>query len=295
MAFSIAHERGLVDVGLLDGNIEIREIISGCRVRAWKGHQTAVSALIFASDGRLLSGSYDGFVKKWDGETGTEVWSRDAGVGPVFCVSELADRRLVVGGEDTSVRVLDGVTGDTVMVCRGHTNWVRTAICLGVHTAGSFASASMDETVRVWPSDGALVRVVEVRDMVLSLSLSPCGHFAAAGCGDGSVKLYRLPDWDQGWSVKAHLSAVGSVSWSPDGRFLASGSSDSTVKILSAGSGATLRTLMGHTSYVLLPGRHQDPLGLQRQDCSRVAGLSASGEEGEGSLRGAGGRREDRL
>jgi WD40 repeat protein len=64
------------------------------------------------------------------------------------------------------------------------------------------------------------------------------------------VNLYRLPDWDQVWSVKAHGYEVGSVSWSPDGRLLASVSDDRTVKILSADTGATLRTLRGHTDWV---------------------------------------------
>jgi WD40 repeat protein len=247
---SMAYDRGLVAVGLSDGNVEIREIISGGRVRGWKGHQTIVRALFFTSDGRLVSVSDDGFVKKWDVETGAEVWSRGVGIGRVVCVSELADGRLAVGGQDSSVRVLDGATGQEVMVCRRYAGLVRAVISLGDLNAGSLASGSSDWTIRVWASDGSLVRVVEVRKTVFSLSLSACGHFVAAGCGGWSVKLYWLPDWDQVWSVKAHLYVVLSVSWSPDGRFLASGSDDCTAMILSADSGATLRTLRGHTTYV---------------------------------------------
>jgi WD40 repeat protein len=250
MVVSMAYDRGLVAVGLRDGNIEIREIISGGRVRGWKGHGDVVRALVFTSDGRLVSGAYDGFVKKWDVETGTEVWSRDAGIGSVFCVSEMADGRLAVGGLDDSVRVLDGVTGHEIMVRGGHTDAMRAVVSLGNLNAGSFASGSVDRTIRVWASDGTLVRVVEVGEMVFGLSLSPCGHFAAAGFGDGSVNLYRLPDWDQVWSVKAHRDSVWSVSWSPDGRFLASGSDDFTAQILFADTGTTLRTLRGHTSGV---------------------------------------------
>jgi WD40 repeat protein len=245
----MAGDRGMVAVSLWDGNIEICEIFSGGRVRGWKGHGDVVRAFVFSSDGRLVSGSDDGFVKKWDVETGTEVWSRQVGIGEVSCVSELADGRLAVGGGDCSVWVLDGVTGHEIMVCRGHNNRVRAVISLGVINAGSFASASHDRTIRVWASDGGLLRVVEVGDWVLSLSLSPCGISVAAGCGDGSVKLYRLPDCDQVWSVEVHGSVL-SVSWSPDGRFLASGSHDRTVKILSADSGATLRTLRGHSDWV---------------------------------------------
>jgi WD40 repeat protein len=247
----MACNRGLVAVGLGDGNIEIREFISGNRVRGWKGHDSFVSRLIFTSDGRLVSGSDDEFVKKWDVETGTEVWSRKVGDGWISGVSELTDRRLVVGGENGSVRVLDEVTGhEMIVVCRGHTDAVNAVVSLGDLNAGSFTSGSDDGTIRVWASDGTLVWVVEVGQRVFPLSLSPCGCFVAAGCLSGSVKLYRLPDWDQVWSVKALKGEVLSVSWSPDGRFLASGSGDCTVNILYADTGATLRTLSGHTNAV---------------------------------------------
>jgi WD40 repeat protein len=138
-----------------------------------------------------------------------------------------------------------------IMVRGGHTDPVRAVVSLGDRNAGSFASGSQDSTIRVWASDGTLVRVVEVGKTVFGLSLSPCGRFVAAAGGDGFMNLYRLPDWGQVWSVEAHGSTVWSISWSPDGRFLASGSADLTVKIISSGSGATLRTLRGHTSCVI--------------------------------------------
>jgi WD40 repeat protein len=170
---SLTSDRGQVAVGLGNGNIEIREINSGGRVRRWKGHDNAVSAIVFTSDGRLVSVSWDGFVKAWDVETGTEVWSRDAGIGHVLCVSELTNGRLVVGGGDMSVRVLDKVTGYEIMACGGHTEYVCAVISLGEVNAGSFASGSNDRTIRVWASDGTLVRVVEVvRTISFSLSLS---------------------------------------------------------------------------------------------------------------------------
>ncbi len=214
---------------------------------ALKAHSSCVRALVFTADGNLVSGCQDGTLKKWDVETGAKVWSRNVGMGEIFGVCELADGRLVVGGESKALRVLDGATGRKIMSCRGHLSTVFAVISLGDLHAGSFASGSEDLTIRVWASDGAPVRVVNVEEPVFSLSLSPCGRFVGAGCEFGSVRVYRLPDGDLGWSMLRHLGEVWAVSWSPDGRFLASGSSDSTVKILDAATGAVLRISWEHS------------------------------------------------
>jgi WD40 repeat protein len=243
---SMACSRELAAYGFWDGRIELCNVSSGGKVRGWKGHIDVLRALVFLLDGRLVSGSFDGFVKAWDGETGAELWSRDAGAGKILCIAALLDGRLVVGGDDTSVRVLDGAAGRELAACRGHANSARGIVSLGT----SFASGSGDGTIRVWTGSGAAVRAVEAGAFVFSLSLSPCGKRVAAACGGGVVKLFALPDWDQGWSVTVHENVVSSVQWSPDGRFLASGSNDRTVKIISADTGATRMTLKGHKDSV---------------------------------------------
>jgi WD40 repeat protein len=219
------------------------------RLLLWKGHRYSVNSLVFTSEGKLVSGSNDGFVKRWAVETVEEEWARDVALGDVMGVCELFDGRLVVSGEDMSVRVLDGATGRGLAICLGHSGWVCAVVSLGdLSVGGAFASGSFDAKVWVWASDGTWVRLVDVGQVVRSLSLSPCGRFVVAGCGDGSVRLFRLPDWDLVWSAKAHDEEVISVSWSPDGRWLASGSADFTVKILCcARAGTTLRTLRGST------------------------------------------------
>jgi WD40 repeat protein len=241
---------GLFAVGLSSGKIDLHNTPRPReRVRKLRGPLLSIRALVFTSDGSLVGGSEDGVVRKWDAGTGREVWSLVVPRG-LDAVSELADGRLVVGGDDGSVRVLDGVAGHEIVVCRGHAGPVQTVVALGARGLGSFASGSKDGSVRVWAGDGTLVRVVGIGAKVWSLALSPCGQFAAAGCGDGSVKLYRLPDWHRVWSVKTHGSFARSLSWSPDRCFLASGSGHGKVKILSANTGATVRILRGHTGSV---------------------------------------------
>ncbi len=137
------------------------------------------------------------------------------------------------------------------MVCIEHASAARAVISLGDLNAGAFASGFEDGAIRAWASDGTLVRAVEARDGIISLALSPCSRRVAAGCGIGSVKVYGLPGWDLEWSVKELLQNGWSVSWSLDGSFLVSGSGNEKVKVMSADTGATLRTLRGHTSWVM--------------------------------------------
>jgi WD40 repeat protein len=206
----MACDRGLVAAGLRGGNIEIRDIFPHWRKIA-KAHENIVRALIFIpSDGSLVSGSLDGLVKRWDEGTGAEVWSRDLGIGFVLCVCALPDGRLAVGGDDPSVRVLAGATGDLI---------------IGPYHLGALPVLSRrwrgDKTIRVWASDGTPSNVVQAGAEIVSFAASPCGTFVASGQGGGVVVLYRLPNWDQVWSVTAHEKSGWSVSWSPDGRFLA--------------------------------------------------------------------------
>lgn len=160
---------------------------------------------------------------------------------------ELSDGRLVVGGRRMAVRVLDGASGREIAVYRGHSGLVGAVASLA---GGSFVTGAEDMTIRESASDGTLVRAMDVRERVASLSLSPVGRFVAAGCWRGFVKLLRILDLEGVWSVKAHGDVVLSVSWGPDGRLLASGSWDETVKLISAGDGATITTLRGHTCEV---------------------------------------------
>ncbi len=56
----------LAAVGGLDGVVRVVELASGRTVAVLEGHQERVATLAWASDARLLSGSWDGTVRLWD-------------------------------------------------------------------------------------------------------------------------------------------------------------------------------------------------------------------------------------
>ncbi|MDJ0706536.1 MAG: hypothetical protein QNJ46_24970, partial [Leptolyngbyaceae cyanobacterium MO_188.B28] len=97
----------------------------------------------------------------------------------------------------------------------------------------TLASASQDETVKLWNRDGALLEtLVGHRDTVWSVSFSPDGQTFASASKDKTVKLWNR-DGALLKTFLGHSNQVSTVSFSHDGQTLASASYDGTVKLWS--------------------------------------------------------------
>ncbi|MFB8797536.1 MAG: hypothetical protein U7126_25650 [Microcoleus sp.] len=122
------------------------------------------------------------------------------------------------------------------------------------------ASASADQTVKLWNNKGKLLKTFNHSDSVTSVSFSPDGKTIATGCADRKIRIWQV-DNDQSAipsgiaslhaTLEGHSDIVTSVSFSPDGKTLASGSHDNTVKIWNVASKKLLQTLKGHKDWVL--------------------------------------------
>ena len=114
------------------------------------------------------------------------------------------------------------------------------------------ASASQDKTVKLWQTDGTLIRTLggiqSHSDWVRGVAFSPDGKCIASASGDGTVKLWKI-DGTLIKTFKGHAGSVNSVAFSSDGKYIASASDDKTIKIWEA-NGKEVRTLRGHTDRV---------------------------------------------
>ncbi|WP_442946533.1 WD40 repeat domain-containing protein [Nostoc sp. 'Peltigera malacea cyanobiont' DB3992] len=92
------------------------------------------------------------------------------------------------------------------------------------------ASASWDNTVKLWRRDGTLLKTLlkGSSDSFNNVTFSPNGELLAAANWDGTVKLWSS-DGKLIKSLNGHRSSVLSVSFSPDGQTLASASDDKTI------------------------------------------------------------------
>ncbi|MBD2198235.1 MULTISPECIES: WD40 domain-containing protein [Calothrix] len=95
------------------------------------------------------------------------------------------------------------------------------------------ASASKDNTVKLWQYDGKLLKTfTEHKDNVNSISFTPDGKLIASASDDKTVKIWQ-PNGKIIESFDKHENNVNSVSFSPNGKMIASGSKDRTVRVWS--------------------------------------------------------------
>ena len=112
------------------------------------------------------------------------------------------------------------------------------------------ASASEDQTVKIWNRDGLLLKTLtEHKNWVNKISFSPDGKLMATASSDKTVKLWHLECISKKGNSclqvnvkllktldkthKGHSGSVRDVSFSPDGNTLVTASQDSTIKIWS--------------------------------------------------------------
>jgi hypothetical protein len=114
------------------------------------------------------------------------------------------------------------------------------------------ASASLDQTVRVWDADTGqeLLSFKGHNAFVFSVAFSPDGDRLASTSWDGAVRVWDAATGQEIFSLKGHSGPVFGVAFSPDGRRIVSGSDDGTVKVWDAEKGRELLSLNGHQGTV---------------------------------------------
>ncbi len=111
------------------------------------------------------------------------------------------------------------------------------------------ASASADNTIKLWSLDGKLLRTLTGHtDRVFSVSFSPDGKTIASGSQDQTIKLWGL-DGTLLKSIKAHNDIIYRANFSPDGKLIASASRDQTIKLWRL-DGTLLKSIKAHNDEI---------------------------------------------
>ncbi|NEO99347.1 MAG: hypothetical protein F6K58_11830 [Symploca sp. SIO2E9] len=113
----------------------------------------------------------------------------------------------------------------------------------------TIASASSDNTVKVWNREGKLLHTFSRHsDSVNSVAFSRDGKTIASASDDKTVKVWNR-EGKLLHTLSGHSDSVNSVAFSRDGNTIASASWDKTVKVWNR-EGKLLHTLTGHSDVV---------------------------------------------
>ncbi|AFY36498.1 WD40 repeat-containing protein [[Leptolyngbya] sp. PCC 7376] len=113
-------------------------------------------------------------------------------------------------------------------------------------TGEYIASASVDNTVKLWTPEGELLQTIEGHnDSVLAIAFSPDGKLLATAGVDRVIKLWTL-DGKLVTSLIGHLDQINSLEFSEDSKTIISASSDKTAKLWRVKGGERLVTFTGH-------------------------------------------------
>ena len=115
------------------------------------------------------------------------------------------------------------------------------------------ASASADNTIKLWKRDGSLLATLDEKHgghkgSVNAVAFSPDGQLLASASIDNTIKLWKR-DGSLWKTIQGDKDGVHTVAFSPDGQLIASGGNDKTVKLWKR-DGTLLRILEGHRCYV---------------------------------------------
>ncbi|MEG4581915.1 AAA-like domain-containing protein [Microcoleus sp. MON1_C5] len=262
---AITAQRRLQKLGVADADIQhsVKEalhqaVYGAVDYNQLSGHDNVVNDVIFSPDGELIaSASADKTIELWK-KDGTKVGTLQGHNNTVWAVVFSPRGDLIASGSGdntvklwrkTSTKSPNGESSYTLWhTLKGHTKDVAdVAIAPDGQT---IASASKDKTIKLWSTDGKLLRTLTGhKDEVVSVAFSPDSQTIASASNDKTIKLWSA-DGQLLRTLTGHTDRVRDVAFSPQGNLIASASWDKTVKLWHL-DGTLVQTITEHSDGVI--------------------------------------------
>jgi WD40 repeat protein len=158
--------------------------------RQWEAHKGAAYAMVYSSDGKwLCSGGADGFVKLWDSQSGSLIYTYSKHDREIRSVAFSPDSETLVTGSDQRIKIWDTFSGELRYSFFGHADWVRG---LAITSDNQFLISAGDRKIKIWDlATGKKVSAIVAHDdAIRSIALN--GDLLVSGSADGTVKVWQL-------------------------------------------------------------------------------------------------------
>ena len=215
---SVSPDGTRVSIGDFAGEIQVWDLRKQERVAAWKGSNEQIRGVVWSADMRwLASVGMEKALKVWDASTGELVRTLALSAGSWWLEWARDGRRIVLGGFDGKLRVIDTTSWKLVHELNGHEAIISgLAIAADSHTA---VSTSKDGTARVWDIvEGRCLRVFRHHTAwVNRVAISPDGVWALTSSDDATARLWTVADGRESLVLR-RPTFVCAVSFTPDGK-----------------------------------------------------------------------------
>jgi WD40 repeat protein len=254
-----------------------------------EGHGGEVFGCAYSADGAfLLTAGWDGFLRLWEGSTGTPVTGLQASPKPLSSCALSPDGKLWVSGSmEGMVAFWDAHTHQAKFTFAAHT---RPVSCLRYSPDGQhLVTASWDRTICLRKAgrerEGKTLGSHE--DIVAGCRFTPDGRHLISWSYDGTARLWDIDPGRQLGTLGRHADRVTAGAVSPNGRWAATGGLDGSVKLydLHAGTeaGAVARPAEVRGCFFLLDGETLVTVDAEGWvTLTNVPGLETEAELGTG-------------
>ena len=207
-----------------------------------------INTCTFSHDGsQFIAGSSDRLINIWRASDGTLLQTLDANAVEIhnssiesLAINSAGTKLVSVNYQTVKLWTLPAGTLQTL---GGHTDWV--VGCAFSPNGNTFATASFDTTVKVWNSNGSLLKTFTSADQQRCVAYSPDGSMLASAGGDDVVTVRKTSDWSTVETLQGHTDSIYSIAWSQNGSYIGTGSYDQTAKVWNVSDGS-LRFSVGN-------------------------------------------------
>jgi WD40 repeat protein len=218
----------------------------------YRGHHTAVQALIWSGNGRYLASADMETVQVWDAGTGKEQFRLATESLPSHIGWSCDGSWIALAETSGKLSFWEGVTGEPSPITVEHFDSIT-----------GLAWSPVDNEKIAWCGQNGSLEVYDIRQQIPfwssgylylqgaeSLSWSPDGERLAVGGSKPSVSLFHAMTGRHVETYRKHHAAVRTLAWSPDSQLLASASDGPAILIWEATSGKKRRTIRSGLSMI---------------------------------------------
>ena len=238
-------------VSSADTSVELYDINSAKKIRAFDSHAGGFYALAFSANARwFASAGKDKTIRLWDTMTGRQL---PALVGHTGYVTSLVFSKdgawLASGSIDKTIRVWDTSTGRVTRRLDGHDEAVN-ALALSPDNRW-LASGSYDQSIRIWDlqSGTQARRLTGHSGEVTAIAFSADGKWLASGSVDKTIRVWNTTTWAEPHVMSA-AGPVNALVFSPDNKWLAVTGADVAFKLFDVATWQETKAAQSNSSQV---------------------------------------------